>query len=203
MWSWGCATDGQLGDNTTVSKSSPVSVVGGFTDWCQISAGGGHSLAVRQNGTAWGWGRNNCGQIGDNTTTSRSSPVSIIGGFSNWSQVSAGYCHSLGIVGNSSLLAWGRNANGQLGDNSATDRTSPVSVVGGFTDWCQISAGKYGHSLAVRRNGTAWAWGNNADGMLGENQSSSRSSPVSVVGGSVGWYEVSAGRLHSLGIQKY
>ena len=57
IWSWGVATSGQLGDNTAIPKSSPVSVVGGFSDWCEISAGDYHSVGVRLNGTAWGWGR--------------------------------------------------------------------------------------------------------------------------------------------------
>jgi hypothetical protein len=97
IWSWGSAAGGRLGDNSTVSKSSPVSVVGGFTDWCQISAGGEHSLAVRQNGTAWAWGNGNYGRLGDNTVVSKSSPVSVIGGFTDWCQVSGGQQFSLGL----------------------------------------------------------------------------------------------------------
>ena len=89
--------------NTTVSKSSPVQVVGGFTDWCQISAGGffgnaeRHSLAVRQNGTAWAWGYGGGGVLGDGTTVDKSSPVSVVGGFTDWCQVAAGYGISAGI----------------------------------------------------------------------------------------------------------
>jgi alpha-tubulin suppressor-like RCC1 family protein len=200
-WGWGSNGSGRLGDGTTVAKSSPVLVVGGFTDWCQVSAGSCHSLGVRQNGSAWAWGLNNVGQLGDDTTTAQSSPVSVVGGFTNWCQVSAGCTHSLGVRQNGSAWAWGSGSNGQLGDGTTTAKSSPVSVVGGFTDWCQVSAGG-NHSVAVRSNGTAWAWGQSTLGKLGDNViSSNKSSPVSVVGGFTDWRCVSAGVDHSLAIR--
>jgi alpha-tubulin suppressor-like RCC1 family protein len=199
LWAWG--SGGEIGDDTNVSKSSPVSVVGGFTDWCQASAGIGHSLAVRTNGTLWSWGSNANGRLGDNTVTNRSSPVSVVGGFTDWCQASAGNAHSLGVRRDGTLWSWGSNANGRLGDNTTVSKSSPVSVVGGFTDWCQASAGN-GHSLAVRTNGTLWAWGSNANGRLGDNTVVSKSSPVSVVGGFTDWCQASAGGSHSLALRK-
>jgi len=94
-WAWGLNGQGQLGNNTTVTRSSPVSVMGGFTDWTQVSAGEVHTLALRANGSAWAWGSNGTpgfsnGFLGDNTTVSKSSPVGVVGGFSDWTQVSAG-----------------------------------------------------------------------------------------------------------------
>ncbi len=97
-WAWGNNGQGQLGDGTTVDKSRPVSVIGGITDWSQVSAGGRHSLGVTSSGIAWAWGYNGQGQLGDGTTVSKSSPVSVIGGITNWSQVSAGGLHSLTIT---------------------------------------------------------------------------------------------------------
>jgi alpha-tubulin suppressor-like RCC1 family protein len=200
LWAWGSNANGRLGDNTITSRSSPVSVVGGFSDWCEASAGGGHSLAVRTNGTLWAWGCNNYAQLGDNTITSRSSPVSVVGGFSDWCEASAGSSHSLAVRTNGTLWAWGSNNRGQIGDNTITNRSSPVSVVGGFTDWCQASAGE-SHSLAVRSNGTLWAWGCNTTGQLGDNSITSRRSPVSVVGGFSDWCQASAGGFHSLAVR--
>jgi alpha-tubulin suppressor-like RCC1 family protein len=200
IWAWGYNIRGQLGDNTTVNKSSPVSVVGGFTDWCQISAGGSHSLGVRQGGTAWAWGNNAQGSLGDNTTVNKSSPVSVVGGFTDWCRVSGGYTHSLGVRQSGTIWAWGNNIRGQLGDNTTISKSSPVSVVGGFCDWCQVSGRS--HSLAVRTNGTAWAWGYNNYGQLGDNSTVSKSSPVSVVGGFTDWCQVSAGGVHSLGVRQ-
>ena len=199
-WAWGLNSQGILGDGTTVNKSSPVSVIGGFVDWCQVSAGYGHNLGVRTNGTAWAWGYGAYGRLGNGAATNRSSPVSVIGGFVDWSQVSAGREHNLGIRTNGTAWAWGNNALGRLGDGTTVNKSSPISVVGGFTDWCQVSAGSE-HSLGVRTNGTAWAWGDNFAGELGINSISDRSSPVSVIGGFCDWCQVSAGCQHSLGVR--
>ena len=199
-YAWGSNTSGRLGDNTTVSKSSPVSVVGGFSDWTQLSAGDSHSLGLRANGIAYAWGLNTSGQLGDNSITARSSPVSVIGGFSDWTQISAGREHSVGLRANGTAWAWGLNTFGRLGDGTLTSRLSPVSVVGGFSDWAQLSAGAY-HSLGIRANGTAWAWGLNTSGRLGDGTTIARSSPVSVVGGFTDWVQLSAGFSHSLAIK--
>jgi alpha-tubulin suppressor-like RCC1 family protein len=200
LYAWGAAAAGQLGDNTTVNKSSPVSVIGGFIDWCQISGIGGFSLAVRTNGTAWTWGCGNCGQLGDNTTVNKSSPVSVLGGFTDWCQISGGICHSLAVRQNGTAWGWGLGSQGRLGDNTTVSKSSPVSVVGGFCDWCQVSGGA-SHSLALRTNGTAWAWGFNTNGNLGDNTAVSKSSPVSVVGGFTDWCQVSASDNFSLAVR--
>ena len=146
-WSWGCGVRGILGNNSTVDRSSPVSVVGGFTDWCQVSINSFHSLAVRQNGTLWAWGGG--AYLGDNTTVSKSSPVSVVGGFTDWCQVSAGFGFSVALRQNGTVWAWGNGSDGKLGDNTTVNKSSPVSVIGGFCDWCQISAGQR-VSLAIR-----------------------------------------------------
>jgi alpha-tubulin suppressor-like RCC1 family protein len=198
-WAWG-ANGGRLGDGTITNRSSPVSVVGGFTDWVQISAGQQHTAAIRANGTAWAWGNNQFGRLGDNTTTSRTSPVSVVGGFTDWVQITAGGNHSVAIRANGTAWAWGWNSNGRLGDNTVTSRLSPVSVVGGFTDWVQISAGG-SHTVAIRANGTAWAWGSNGYGRLGDNTTTTRSSPVSVVGGFTDWVQISAGDRHTAALR--
>jgi alpha-tubulin suppressor-like RCC1 family protein len=199
-YAWGSNTNGRLGDDTTTSRSSPVSVVGSFADWTQTSAGQAHSLGLRANGTAWAWGAGSSGRLGDDTTNDRSSPVSVVGAFTDWVQLGAGRYHSIGLRANGTAWAWGRNLNGQLGDNTTTNRSSPVSVVGSFTDWIQVSAG-YLHSLAVRANGTAWAWGYNFYGRLGDDTTTARSSPVSVIGGFTNWTHISAGSGHSLGLR--
>jgi alpha-tubulin suppressor-like RCC1 family protein len=203
IWGWGNNCNGSLGDNTTVSKSSPVSVVGGFTDWCQVASGEQFSLAVRTNGTLWAWGQANNGKLGNNTVAGNvSSPVSVVGGFCDWCQISAGAStgHSLAVRQNGTAWAWGFNDVGQLGDNTTAQKSSPVSVVGGYTDWCQISGG-LAFSVALRQNGTAWAWGVNTGGRLGDNTTVNKSSPVSVVGGFCDWCQISAGNNFSLAVR--
>jgi alpha-tubulin suppressor-like RCC1 family protein len=144
LYSWGANNYGQLGNNDRYTeRSSPVSVVGGLTKWCQISAGAYHSLGVRTNGTAWAWGRASYGRLGDGTTISRCSPVSVVGGFTDWCQLSASCHHSVAVRQNGTAWAWGRGQNNQLGTGNTSARSSPVSIAGGFTDWTQTSAGRY------------------------------------------------------------
>jgi alpha-tubulin suppressor-like RCC1 family protein len=200
LWAWGCNSNGLLGDDTTTSTSSPVSVVGGFTDWCQVSAGSNHSLAVRTNGTMWAWGFPGDGRLGDGTITGAISPVSVVGGFTDWCQASAGGFHSGGIRCDGSLWMWGYNGKGQLGVVDTTDRCSPVSVAGGFTDWRQVGAG-HKHTVALKQNGTLWAWGYNNCGQLGDASTNNTSSPVSVVGGFTDWCQISAGKYHNAGLR--
>ena len=151
IWAWGRNSYGQLGNNiaSIINQSSPVSVIGGFTDWISASAGGYHSIGVRANGTLWAWGSNGFGQLGNNTVISNRSPVLAVGGFTDWISASAGDDHSLGVRANGTLWAWGRNGSGRLGDGTTIPKSSPVSVVGGFTDWVSVSAGSF-HNIGVR-----------------------------------------------------
>ena len=202
LWTWGANSFGQLGDNTLVAKSSPVSIAGGFTDWKLVSVGEQHAVALRTNGTLWSWGTGSCGTLGDDTIVAKSSPVSVVGGFTDWCQVSAGLCNTLAIRSTGTLWAWGTNTLGQLGDGTAAPKSSPVSVVGGFTDWCLTNASSCGTVAALRTNGTLWAWGNNCCGQLADGTTISRSSPVSVSGGFTDWCRVSAGGRSMFGIRK-
>jgi len=95
---WGLNTNGQLGDDTISARTSPVTVIGGITNWASVSAGGAHSLGITDAGIAYAWGLNTDGRLGDGTTTQRSSPVTVISNVVNWSQLSAGGSHSLGVV---------------------------------------------------------------------------------------------------------
>jgi alpha-tubulin suppressor-like RCC1 family protein len=192
-WAWG-RNYGRLGDLTTTIRSSPVSVVGEFTDWCQVSASDSHSMGLRTVGSLWSWGANGEGRLGDNTTANRSSPVSVVGGFTDWCQARAGSNMSLGLRSSGSLWAWGGGSQGQLGNNGSTSVSSPVSVVGGFANWCGLAAGN-NFSLGITTAGQLWSWGLNTAGSLGDNTTTNRSSPVSVVGGITSWCQISAGKL--------
>jgi alpha-tubulin suppressor-like RCC1 family protein len=202
LWAWGRNDEGRLGDNTITSRISPVSVVGGFTDWVSINAAENHSLGLRANGTIWAWGLNTYGRLGDNTVTSRLSPVSVVGGFTDWVYANSGPAarQSVAIRGNGVLYAWGRNQFGELGDGTASSRSSPVIVTGGFTDWILAST-NLEHTLGLRANGTAWAWGRGTYGRLGDNNTLDRNSPVAVAGGFTDWISLSAGYRNSVGLR--
>jgi alpha-tubulin suppressor-like RCC1 family protein len=139
-YAWGSGTVGKLGNNSLTNQSSPVTISGGIT-WNTISAGYGHSLGISSSGIAYAWGLNSAGRLGDGTVTSRVVPVTVVGGITNWSQVSGGKSHSLGLTSSGIVYAWGNNGSGQLGTNSISNTSSPVTVVGGVTNWSQVSGG--------------------------------------------------------------
>ena len=197
-YGWGGNFTGEVGDGTTTNRSSPVTVVGGITNWSQVSTFYRSSFGITTSGVAYAWGSNNAGQLGDNTTTSRSSPVTVVGGITNWSQIIPAYQWSLGLTATGIAYAWGLNNYGVLGDNTSNQRSSPTTVVGGITTWSHLSAGRY-HSLGRTSAGIAYAWGQNTAGKLGDNTSTNRSSPVTIVGGITTWSQFSGGANHSLG----
>jgi alpha-tubulin suppressor-like RCC1 family protein len=186
VWAWGLGNEGQLGYGGTSTQSSPVAVAGGFS-FVTISAGGDHNLALTELGEAWGWGKNDDGRLGDNSTTRRPSPVSVVGDHS-FQQVSAGsratilsYGHSAALKEDGTAWCWGKNSSGQCGDNTNTDRSSPVSVVGDHI-FKEIAAGN-GFTFGIKDDCGIWSWGWNDSGRLGDNTTTNRSSPVFVVGG--------------------
>ena len=136
------------------------------------------------------WGSNNYGNLGQNNTTSYSSPIQIPG--TTWSSMSGGY-HSLATKTDGTLWSWGTNGQGQLGQNTTTNRSSPVQIPG--TTWSFIHASLYS-SLAIKTDGTLWSWGSNSNGRLGLNNTINYSSPVQIPG--TNWKSISSGRSHSL-----
>jgi|LauGreDrversion2_6_1035139.scaffolds.fasta_scaffold02586_2 alpha-tubulin suppressor-like RCC1 family protein len=196
---WGSATQGSLGLGDLTSRRSPVTLPGGLT-WSLLTAGQYHNVGLTTSGIAYAWGGNNYGQVGDGTTTSKLSPVTVVGGINNWSRVVAGRQHSLGLTSAGVAYAWGRGFRGPIGDGTSSDRTSPVTVVGGITTWSQIVAKNGFHSLGIRSDGVLYAWGWNNYGQLGDNSTSSRLSPIVVVGSISTWSQVSPASQHSLGL---
>ena len=149
LWLWGYNNSGQLGNNTNTNKSSPVQTVSGGTNWKSVASGYYHTAAIKTDGTLWTWGSNGYGQLGDNTTTSRSSPVQTVSSGTNWKQVSASNGHTAAIKTDGTLWSWGYNTYGQLGDNTNTNKSSPVQTVSGGTNWKSVAGGGV-HTLAIR-----------------------------------------------------
>jgi len=201
LWTWGAGSNGRLGDNSTVSRSSPGTTAGGGTNWCQVSGGPQHTAAVKTDGTLWTWGCNNAGQLGTNSTVSRSSPGTTAGGGTDWCQVSSGGSHTAAVKTDGTLWTWGCNDAGRLGDNSTVNRSSPVTTAGGGTTWCQVSAASLFTTAAVKTDGTLWTWGYNAQGRLGDNSITSRRSPGTTAGGGTTWCQVSSGSSHTAAVK--
>jgi alpha-tubulin suppressor-like RCC1 family protein len=152
----------------TIRPDTPVTV---NNDWVSIDAGDYHNVALRSDGSLWVWGRNDFGQLGVGDLVAKETP-SQLGSDNDWISTAAGAFHTLGVKVNGSVFAWGSNYFGQVGDGTTTLRSAPVQVLipdgGGHfdNDWVAIDAGGF-HSLALKSNGTLWAWGENLSGQLG------------------------------------
>ena len=156
VWAWGDNYYGQLGNGGTTNSNIPVQVsdLSGVT---AISAGGSNSMALKSNGTVWAWGSYYIGE-GD-ATLSRNKPVQV-SNLDGVTAIAAGGGHSMALKSDGTIWAWGSNGNGELGDGSNEVRSAPVKVSDqtGLTDAIAISAGDC-HSLALKSDGTVWAWG--------------------------------------------
>lgn len=170
--------------------------------WHSVSGGLYYTCAVKSDGTLWCWGYNSAGQVGDGTKgTDRPTPTQV-GIARDWATVWAGYSHTCGIKTGGTLWCWGYNGYGQVGDGtSGNDKTYPVQV-GVATTWVAASGG-WQHTIAIRSDGTLWAWGRNYYGELGDgtgnqaDEAHNSSVPVQVGVGTT-WNAVAAGGWHSL-----
>lgn len=193
IWAWGRNAFGQLGDNTTDEQHTPVQVVTSngtyLTDIVAIAGGSDHSLALKADGTVWAWGRNDYGQLGDNTTDERHTPVQVVNSGGTYltevTAIAGGSQHSLALKTDGTVWAWGWNHSGQLGDNTTDNKYSPVQVVtngsGVLTSIAAI-AGGHAHSLALKTDGSVWAWGDNSNGQLGNGTTADSNTPQQVTG---------------------
>jgi alpha-tubulin suppressor-like RCC1 family protein len=180
LWTIGGNDYGQVGNNissTSTGSSLPIQEFTSSTNWKQVSTSTYYTLALKTNGTLWGWGNNLWGQLGVNDTISRSTPVQEWSSSTNWKFVAAGAGSGFAIKNDGTLWSWGNNSVGQLGVNDAIGRYTPVqeftssanwnyilrpvSAIGGGTVVADISV------MAVKDDGTLWGWGNNNLSQLG------------------------------------
>lgn len=189
VMAWGEGSSGQLGDGMK-NDSDVAQEVSGLIGASAISAGEKSGYALLSNGTVRAWGGNLFGQLGDGTKTESDVPVAVcaVGAISPCSEeseqlkevkaIAAGGTHALALLNNGTVVGWGENGSGQLGDGSTTKRPVPVAVTG-LSGVVTISAGE-SYSLAVLSNGAVMAWGNNSAGQLGDGTETQRDAPVAV-----------------------
>jgi alpha-tubulin suppressor-like RCC1 family protein len=201
VWGWGWNVAGQIGDNSSTSRLTPVSILGATKTFCKIGSGRVHTFAIDKNGRVWSWGFNSTGQLGDNSITSRLTPVSILGATKTFCQIAGGACHTAAIDKNGRAWAWGFNSTGQLGDNSITSKLTPVSVLGATKTFCQIASGDF-HTVALDKNGRVWVWGRNDEGQLGDNSITSRRTPVSVLGATKTFCQIASSGRTTVALDK-
>ncbi len=203
LWAWGDNGSGQLSSDVAASTgvTTPTQIITGTT-WAAVSAGSLFSLAIDSSGNLWAWGDNTDGQLanGSTSTIGINTPAQISSG-TDWIAVSAGSNFALAIDSSGNLWAWGDNTYGQLGNGttSSTKVTSPTQVASGTT-WTAVAAGS-NFVVAIRSDGTLWAWGNNTSGQIGNGSSSGNVPTPTQIGSATNWSMVAAGSDFALAIQ--
>ncbi len=152
--------------------------VGTLTDVKAVTGGRDHGVAVLGDGSAWAWGSNDYGQVGDGTITDRTAPVKIIA--SGIADVAAGAHHSYALRTAGTVASWGRNYRSELGDGTGTSRRTPVSVLG-VTGATTIGSGR-DMGIVTLADGRVKSWGHNLYGQLGDGTTTNRTSAVFVPG---------------------
>jgi alpha-tubulin suppressor-like RCC1 family protein len=199
-YGWGAGNDGQLGSGTTAQALNPIPVQypAGTT---KVAGGGEFTLALTPAGV-FAWGRGTEGQLGNGGSTSSLTavPVSFPAG-TVITDIAADDGHSLALTDDGRVFAWGRNGDGQLGDGTTIDRSTPVEVTLPVpVPVAAIGTGR-AHSLAALTTGELYAWGANAHGQLGDGTTTPSAVPVAIpVPGGLGVVQVAGGDEHSIAL---
>jgi alpha-tubulin suppressor-like RCC1 family protein len=187
---WGDNSSGQLGDGTTTSQKSPVAVSGLPTGVkaLALAAGFDHTCALLETGAVWCWGGNSNGELGNGTSVSRSTQPVVVSGLTGGTAphviaLTASGQHTCALLETNAVVCWGGNAHGELGDGTTTNRDQPVNVTG-LPSGAPVKGLTSGFSSTCTwlQDGSAWCWGGNANGQLGDGTTSDRSSAVQVSG---------------------
>jgi alpha-tubulin suppressor-like RCC1 family protein len=181
LWAWGDNGWGQRGDDTTDLKPTQgPTQIGSATGWLSARTEWAHSFAIKPDGTLWAWGYNLGSMFGNGTSLS-SNPTPTQIGSSSYLAAAPGYKHSLAIKSDGTLWGCGSNEFGQVGTGTVGQFSveDTFAQVGSETTWLFASAGKM-HSLAIKSDGSLWAWGDNIYGELGDGSTLQKSRPVLV-----------------------
>ena len=213
LWTWGGDTWGQLGRNGQnhsefLARTAPGRV-GAAYDWAFVSAGHSHNVAIRIDGSLWSWGWDGSGRDG---VTGR---VVRIGEDNDWVYASAGggeiltavdtagAAHTAAIRADGSLWVWGCNRWGQIGTSSEARTYATPTRIGTETDWVYVSAGA-AHTVAIRADGSLWAWGWNLFGQVGDGTEGEAFAVIGTptrIGTGTDWASASAGNLRTFAVK--
>lgn len=198
LWGWGENSDWQLGDGSNTDRPQPVLI--SSASWLTVSGGYTHTMGIKADGTLWAWGTDTYGKLGNGTSGDATFPQQI-GTDSNWKEVIAGERGTLAIKTDGTLWGWGSNNNGYLGNGaiSSYQAASPVQI-GTATDWNHIAGNDGRHCLAIKTNGTLWAWGRNHAGQIGDGTTTDRYTPVQI-GTATDWKWIDGGSRLSFALK--
>eukprot|EP00795_Rhopilema_esculentum_P016567 gene16567-7990_t len=196
IYSWGHGGYGQLGHGTC-EKTIPVLIKTCFGDRkvLQAACGSYHSIALTSNGEVYGWGSNNCGQLGTGSTNNQTIPKRTLGlllASKKVASVSCGQSFSVARTDEGELFAWGYNGNGQLGIGNTTNQHSPCKVlIGGGRVIVKVLCGM-AHVLALSDIGELYSWGANSYGQIGVGNTLNTSVPNLINSVEDRWSDIAA-----------
>jgi alpha-tubulin suppressor-like RCC1 family protein len=172
-----------------------VSSLLGVSQTCfvKIDVNPSHTVGIKQDSSIWAWGLNQSGQVGNGTTTPRSTPYQV--GNERWLEIHNGFNHTIALKSDGTLWAWGSNSDGELGIGSFINKLVPTKI-GTSNDWKTFICGA-GHNLAIKTNGTLWAWGSNLLGELGNGNNTKSNVPIQI-GTGTNWQVIEAGGRMSM-----
>lgn len=197
LWAWGDNTYGQLGFGNTNPAIVPTQS-GIDYNWVFVSAGTNSHVRVRADGALFTVGRNEYGQLGDGTTVDKNLEV-LINTLTVWQSASSNLNFTVALKSDGSIWGWGGNSNGQLGQGNNNFNYSNPTRIGNSNDWSQIAAGG-NHVMAIKSDGSLWAWGRNSNGELGIGSYSGTNVPVRV-GSANDWISIAPGYSHSYALK--
>ena len=183
MECWGDNVEGEVGDGTTTTKTTPVFVSGLSRGVVAISAGVQHTCALTSAGGVECWGENDHGELGDGRTAEErvTTPVDVSGLSSGVVAISAGGFHTCALTSAGGVKCWGYDGDGEIGDGTTVDKTTPTDVSGLSSGVAAISAGDK-HTCALTSSGGAKCWGENLYGELGDGTTTNKTTPTGVIG---------------------
>jgi alpha-tubulin suppressor-like RCC1 family protein len=201
LFCWGAGSTGRIGNDDTADSWVPVQEFHGATNWRQVSAGSGHTCAVRTNNHLFCWGSGAGGRLANNSDFQDAHvPIEESTQARDWSQVAAGGSHTCAIKTDGRLFCWGDNFAGALGDNTKTYRVLPEQEHSAATDWDQVATGS-AHTCAVKTNRHLYCWGNGGNGRLGNDATTESLVPLREAHNHADWRQVSASREHTCAVK--
>jgi len=199
VWTWGSNAGGQLGVvMSDIRMSMPVRIEA-LSGVRSVAAGEIFALALLEDGTVWGWGRNQSGQVGSGDSTVQHDRPVEVAGLAGVVAIAAGTEHALAVTDDGGVWAWGFNEHGQLGMETGDEwRLATPTRLEGFEDAVGVAAGA-DHSFAITADGRLWAWGRHDFGRLGDGSTEHRFAPGEVTALS-GVSGATGGSIHSLAV---
>ena len=192
-WCWGRNVEGELGIGSATANSTSPTLVPGITDCAEITGGANHTCLLHADGTVSCWGSNASGQVGQpasaNGSCSESSGSTVpcitspakVPGLANVADIYAGEQYTCARQADLSVVCWGDNSAGELGDGTNTSRATPAPVKNLPSDVVEVSAGRW-YACARHQFGAVSCWGAGGSGQLGTGNTTSTNAPVDVNG---------------------